>query len=278
MAKGKARSKKYRSASSYFRKFRREGRPVIVAEGDSWFDYPGKITRGRHPETDVLDFLALKHGFAVHRESIMGDTLENMVYNTLERQVIDAIEEYEPRYFLFSGGGNDLVGRRMLDFLVDAEFAREFPLESPPKSPFLEDAFRLFVNTVMKSAYRLMIRRVQSAKPDIKIYAHGYDYVLPSGKPVIDFGFVGFVGPWILPNFKKRKIKGKEIQEEIIRSMINIFNEMLEDLETEYKGLFYHVDCRGLIKRKEWANEIHPKKVGYIKIAAKIAEKMKQTA
>src|SRR5262245_34259950 len=48
-----------------------EGRPLIVAEGDSWFDYP---------LFDVLD--ALEDGFGYEVESVAhaGDTLESMAY------------------------------------------------------------------------------------------------------------------------------------------------------------------------------------------------------
>src|SRR6218665_3496247 len=46
----------------------------IVAEGDSWFDYP--LVR------DIIDHLR-RMGYGVEKHSKHGDTLENMVYGTI---------------------------------------------------------------------------------------------------------------------------------------------------------------------------------------------------
>lgn len=46
----------------------------VVAEGDSWFDYP--------PHRDILDHLVDLYGWRVRRLSRAGDTLENMVLGT----------------------------------------------------------------------------------------------------------------------------------------------------------------------------------------------------
>ena len=46
---------------------------TIVAEGDSWFDYPLK--------KDVIDYL-IKRGYAIKKFSKAGDTLENMIYGS----------------------------------------------------------------------------------------------------------------------------------------------------------------------------------------------------
>ena len=85
----------------------------LVAEGDSWFDYL--------PGLDILDHLKWEHGYKIKKHSDGGDTLENMVYGTEYRrnwnrrtpqinETLDAIKKYQPKVFLFSGGGNDFAG------------------------------------------------------------------------------------------------------------------------------------------------------------------------
>ena len=55
--------------------------PVLVSEGDSWFQYPIKLE-------DTIDHLYAK-GFAVRSLDAAGDTLENMLK---DREYVDAIE------------------------------------------------------------------------------------------------------------------------------------------------------------------------------------------
>ena len=70
--------------------------PVLVSEGDSWFQYPIKLE-------DTIDHLYAK-GFAVRSLDAAGDTLENMLK---DREYVDAIGEAKASIFLFSAGGND---------------------------------------------------------------------------------------------------------------------------------------------------------------------------
>lgn len=80
---------------------------TLVAEGDSWFDYP------MH---DVLRYLEDGHGYDVESVAHMGDSVEQMAYSTgqleefarrlekiLRRGVV-------PLAVLLSGGGNDFAG------------------------------------------------------------------------------------------------------------------------------------------------------------------------
>ncbi|MBY0426555.1 MAG: hypothetical protein K2Q22_13020, partial [Cytophagales bacterium] len=72
---------------------------VILAEGDSWFQFPVFIK-------DVLDWLNDREDYAIDSIAYAGDWLANMLY---EGKYITALQQLDPDVFLISGGGNDLV-------------------------------------------------------------------------------------------------------------------------------------------------------------------------
>lgn len=93
---------------------------VLVAEGDSWFDYPAPFRIDLLDELDTL-------GREVVSLAFRGDTVENMVYGTegADGRVVDPdlvklvrlVTELQPPAVLFSGGGNDVAGPEFASFL-----------------------------------------------------------------------------------------------------------------------------------------------------------------
>ncbi|MGL6095167.1 MAG: hypothetical protein ACRC7O_05105, partial [Fimbriiglobus sp.] len=86
---------------------------VLVAEGDSWFDYPAPF------RIDLIDELKTL-GREIVSLAYRGDTLENMVYGTggTDGDLVDPdltrlavlTSELKPKAVLYSAGGNDVVG------------------------------------------------------------------------------------------------------------------------------------------------------------------------
>jgi hypothetical protein len=82
-------------------------RQVLVAEGDSWFDYPW---------TDVLRVLEDNYFYDVESVAHKGDKIEGMAYDggqleELTRRLERLFEQnIVPRAILLSGGGNDVAG------------------------------------------------------------------------------------------------------------------------------------------------------------------------
>ena len=79
--------------------------PTLVAEGDSWFDYP--------PGMDILDNLKIYDGYSIVKLATAGDTLENMVFGTsLNRdftlvtleldKALQSVSTHRPKAVLFS--------------------------------------------------------------------------------------------------------------------------------------------------------------------------------
>ena len=80
---------------------------MLVAEGDSWFDYP------LH---DILSMLEDEHGYDVESVAHKGDRVEEMAY--ADGQLVEFSRRIEkllrnrkvPKAILLSGGGNDIAG------------------------------------------------------------------------------------------------------------------------------------------------------------------------
>lgn len=173
-----------------------------IAEGNSWFDYlpawAEDPTRG-----DLINQLNLytedgERKFNIFRVAEAGDTVENMVFghnldqnsrpkeNQLEK-ILRLIKEYKPSFFLFSGGGNDIVGET-LDSLVNHS-ALEDNL-----GLIRTENFDYILNKVFKTIFEFLINQITQANPDIHIFIHGYGHAIPNGKPVIGVPSFGFIG------------------------------------------------------------------------------------
>jgi len=237
----------------------------IVAEGDSWFDYP--------LVTDVLDHLRRK-GYAILKCSKHGDTLENMVYGTQYKinkvkhlvtnpgtlsldQVKEAVRENRPRFFLFSAGGNDIAGPELIRYLNHIRQTQNL---------FKEEEFANTLNNFMKPAMKHYFEEIWGIDSQIDIIMDGYDYAKPNGKGYTLAG-LNLIGPWILPAFGAKSITDRGLQDTIIKRLVDGFNEMLTSMDNEYPK-FHHIDLRGMFPNdNEWHNEIHLKGSGFKKVA-----------
>ena len=247
----------------------------IIAEGDSWFDYP--------LQKDIIDYLR-QMGYALYRRNNLaryGDTLENMVYgtefkiNSNERYVenhgpksldatLSSIATYKPRFVLFSAGGNDIVGEEMIRFLNHVRSGHEL---------FKRDEYLNHVNVSMKKAIQHFIFEVHRVDPGIDILMDGYDYPIPNGKRINIAGIIK-KGPWLLSNMGAKGITARPQQVEIIKEIVDGFNEMLIDLDRS-NDKFHHVNLRGMFRNDDdWHNEIHLKRDGYKKVAEEYHKKI----
>ena len=53
---------------------------------------------------------------------------------------------------------------------------------------------------------------------------------------------------------------------------LDMFNEMLAGLESDYPGRFHHVDLRGEVRDADWVNELHVNDKCYRRIARRFEE------
>lgn len=243
---------------------------TIVAEGDSWFDYPLK--------KDVLDYL-IEDGYAVERFSKYGDTLENMVYGSKvgkkkgrvyhkgpesQQQVHNAIKKYKPTFFLLSAGGNDIVGSEIASYL-NHKYSR--PVSLLNRVIFEE---RL---TQMRNAIETYIKGIRRVSKKCHILMDGYDYAKVSGTGYKLVG-VKVAGPWIKPAMSSKGILARKRQQDIVSDLVDGFNEILSDLAEKY-SYFHHVDIRNQFPNdSDWHNEIHLNNRAYKKLSNIYTAKM----
>jgi len=249
---------------------RRESVGVLIAEGDSWFDYP------MH---DVLRLLEDDYLYDVESVAHKGDCVEDMAHSKgqfeefarrLEKLIRD---DKVPRAILLSGGGNDIAGD---------EFAILLNHAGSTLPSLNEDIVRGVIDVRLQEAYARIISGLSAIARKylgeaIPIITHGYDYPVPDGR-----GFLGgwwqLPGPWLKPGFQRKGHDDLAKNTTLIGALIDRFNTMLAAVS----GLpaFAHVhylDLRGTLKhdgtyKKHWANELHPNGTGFDLVTKKFAD------
>jgi len=243
---------------------------LLVAEGDSWFDYP------LH---DVLTMLEDEHGFDVESVAHKGDTVEDMAYSggqfdDFARLLEKVLRQGRvPDAILLSGGGNDIAGN---------EFAMLLNHAASGLPPINDDVVRGVIDVRTRNAYASLISglkeiAMQLLKRPIPVVVHGYDYPVPDGRGFLGgFGFLP--GPWLQPGFQRKGFGDVDANTAVVGTLIDRFNAMLRQLSRSdgFEHVRY-VDLRDTLShaagyKRDWANELHPTKSGFAAVADKIAK------
>ena len=269
--------------------FRNGTNKIILAEGDSWFNYPVILS-------DVIDWIAMEPNMAVYSLANAGDWLLNMLQ---QRKYVEELSVLHPDFFLMSAGGNDMVGQSRLGAVVDpsghsGEFAENalaklliagVEANSNPPVPLCREKFDKGLKYLSKDFYALLLflhlqyyflmnEILNGGKfPGIKIITQGYDYPIPQHdggwgwnplhwfKPFIRM-LLGN-GAWLKTPLQMRGILDDKTQENIVYTMIYLFNEMMiytGGLFCKMPGLeksVFHVDSRGSAGPLGWTDELH---------------------
>ncbi len=277
---------------------------TIVAEGDSWFEYPLFVK-------DTLDWLDSFEENAVYSSAYGADWLSNMIK---ERQYIEALTIHDPDYFLLSGGGNDLVGGQRLATLINIPSTKiesksvseiftkyendpNLVLESSSGSPLRSEIYKLakplvrqrelnMLLSILVVEYFGLLHSIDKAKkngkfPRLISISHGYDFPIPTNRilsgpsfwkigSLIAQGVTNLVMPngvWLFRPLMTKGIHDSVVQRAILFYLIDRYNEVMSNLACHFK---FHrfVDCRGLFPRSsDWYNELHPHSNGFRKVA-----------
>jgi hypothetical protein len=228
-------------------------RTRIVAEGDSWFQYPFLLR-------DVVDYLS--GVYSVFSVASSGATLDDYLKNST---FLEAIAQVKPAFFLLSGGSNDLLGDSFADYIRDTpNTAQSGPMR------YLSDAFVAKVGFVGEQ-YSRIFRLVQQGYPQVRVVVHGYDYIIPTDADT-------------QPNRDNRlgktlRQKGIDTQadrEAVAQYIIDAFNEQLRQSASAYSTVTY-LDLRGTIRRTDrladyWYDEINPNDKGFLSISSKFIQ------
>ncbi|MBX5101019.1 hypothetical protein HJB52_03885 [Rhizobium lentis] len=237
-------------------------KPVLVSEGDSWFQFPFFLE-------DVIDQLG--PDYVISSLDAAGDTARNMVYGSKEYMPeLLRQKAHKVRAFLFSAAGNDVIGQNEFGEPVLLELLKNYSSGKSaawhvnqgvlsPILQFLENAYRDVINTIRKD-------------PDFKklpIIVHGYDFAIPGG-------FSGDTrhpawakqDQWLGGPMRKKRITDTTLQRDIIRFLITALYDMLERVAGEAGDTFVFIaDIRGKVADNQWADEIHPNDDGFKAVA-----------
>jgi lysophospholipase L1-like esterase len=241
---------------------------VLVAEGDSWFDYPW---------TDVLRILEDTYLYTVESVSHRGDRIEAMAYGggqleELTRRLERLFQRNTvPDAILLSGGGNDVAGAEF-GMLINHANSATPGLNELVVQGVIDERIRLAYITLLSAISHVC---AQSGHPGIPILVHGYDYPVPDGRGFL--GGWGFLpGPWLEPGFREKGYLQLARKKQIAKLLIDRFNAMLAGVAAmpEFAHVQY-VDLRNTLStgadyRLWWDNELHPTARGFDRVVEKL--------
>ena len=251
--------------------------PILLLEGDSWFDLPW-------PHTDVADRLK-NLNYAVVSLATHGDTLENMAFNGQLQELVAQFrnlirQERFPTAILLSSGGNDIVGHSLKVILNHSSSSASKTTsngnieEVPWQTIILDRTLERFQsNTVDFLAAISILCQTLSAEEafrqqemqcnNIPIIIHGYAYPLASGQGFRYFWIFNEAGPWIEPSFT---IKGYDRRraDSMMHRFVDEYNDKLSNAVEllgnmdEIENPICYINLRDVVKQHQWADELHP--------------------
>ena len=265
------------SRSRRQRRFRRalgagDKRPVLVSEGDSWFQFPFLIE-------DVIDHLSADH--LIWSMDAAGDTAENML--GLSSEYMEGLRLWKDRpvrAFLLSAAGNDVIGADPAGVSMLGRLLRHHQPGQPARA-HIDEAMLASVMSDLESRYRETIIKVR-AEPgfaDLPILIHGYDYALPSGFPGDRrHPIYAARDEWLGAPLHDHEIEEPELRKAIVRELIDELYGMLQRVAGDPDQTKVHlVDARGAIDRDQWNDEIHGTDNGFAAVAERFRNVLRST-
>ncbi len=262
---------------------------VIVAEGDSWFEYPiiaddilDHLIRARTPQGQPK--------YLLHSQAAGADWLSNMIY---QEEYIEALSRYQPQTFLISGGGNDLIGDRLAVIVRPHEQAvlikpsgwvfdpadlnrrlassalEGVELPQPHDGhatvgelvragmPYLQVDFKALLHFFYLQ-YRYLFTRLRSIDKfkTLQIITQGYDFAIPTRKWGLWPPTQWQNGKWLYRPLQTKRVPPR-LRRAVIAAMLFWFNEMLMELARKDDHV-YHLDVRGcFLETGNWIDELH---------------------
>lgn len=248
-----------KTALTQFARDIRNGRkPVLLAEGDSWFKYPFS--------TNVIEHLEKTEDYAILNLAQNGDEAVRMLDSKEDDDLEKYLRKYEIDALLFSGGGNDIVNKRMNRYLKKVRDPSDWE-RCLHKTKFREKM------ATIKYAYEELIALRDEVRPECIIMTHGYDFPYPSDRGARLFDAVEVSGPWIKPRMDEAGLTSARAQRRLAKEMLLQLNEMLRKLASKHDR-FVYLKATGLLRKEDWLDEMHPTSEGFGKVAAKFRREL----
>ena len=223
----------------------------ILAAGDSWFDYPFILGTGG----SVIDHLSALTGQEITNIAHHGDGLE--VTLSLRKRM--ELEQHLPgcNLLLVSAGGDDICGDQFCLWLNDNNGGGTNTAINWRRLNNILD--------YIESVYLDLIEIRDEFAPDCRIVTHDYDFPYPSEHGVC------FLGPWLKPSLDFCGWTQPDDQFQIVKQVMLAFHAKMLAIESDENaikdGSFLHITTQGTLSPDDWANEIHPNRRGFEKMA-----------
>ena len=234
--------------------------PVILAEGDSWFEYP--------MSEDLL--VPLGEKYAIFSLAKAGNSFTEVAD---QDELFPTLDNPPPgREFhivMLSLGGNEVMGH-IEDFVHDNDPAR-------PDENYLLPSFAPMLEGV-RDRFDAIVRRIVESGPQ-HVILHGYDYPDPRfpREPGEPLNGAQWIGP---PLMHERRIGQVTTWRAIANRMVEDFNTMLAVVAARprYQGRVHAVRLLGTIGKRNknqsadpslWVDEIHGTDEGFRRLARK---------
>jgi hypothetical protein len=234
----------------------------ILAEGDSWFDYPVPFFGG-----GIIPRLESLLGVPILNLAKAGDEVRYMLGVTERKELVSKLRNGCPAggpwdLLLFSGGGNDIVGDPMTLWI------KSWDGSISPESHLIKARFEAALELV-KAGYEDLIDLRNKLSPGTHLVFHAYDYSIPDGRGICN------LGPWLKPTFDFRNFPTQAAAQRVVRSMIDQFSDMLTLLAQANGVTFIKTPGSLPVSTSSWHNELHPSKQGFKMFAIKFQEQIR---
>lgn len=244
--------------------------PVIVSEGDSWFQFPFIIN-------DIIDHL--DQDYLIWSCGAAGDAASDMVQ---EKDYLEGLIEQQDSVcaFLLSAAGNDILGhdpdgKSMLLRLLhrktsSRDTARQLINQSALKSALdnLETQYQRILSTI----------RNDQRFATLPILIHSYDYArpFPNGPRDPRDPFWAAQDEWLGQPMSEKEIIDPKLRRDIVSLLIDALHNMLSKLAAADPHL-HLVDLRGEVSAtRDWADEIHPTSQTFGRLAQRFHQVLQQ--
>jgi hypothetical protein len=173
--------------------------------------------------------------------------------------------------FLFSGAGNDVVGKGLDGTPALERIVRPYDASQPIawhiETPALTDTLARIEKAYLKVLADIDGDFPASRFPNLKVILHGYDRVPTRGVPDGDPKRPSYARDWTGEPLSKLGFPDNAIASKVVAALIDRLNEVTKRVCDANLRARY-ADLRGTVPANQWNDELHPKSAGFAKAAA----------
>jgi len=238
---------------------------VMLAHGDSWFDYPLDGNGLSLADTDVIAQLRTMGNLnpIILNISHYGESSTDEMSWPTQQRLIEVLQDPanwtetgKPDAILFSGGGDDIAGDQFCVFL------NNFRPGGVGLNPL---RFPKALGIVEASYLDLFAFRDQHAS-DVPVFGHCYDFAIPNGR------HPDCIGPWLKPSLDFSGWRNLMQSTAIVHQALAEFKDLLVRLTNDPNNKFNLIDTQGVLAPEDWDNELHPFPNGFSEVAGRFVD------